>query len=157
MERMLVAGIGNIFLGDDGFGVEVANRLAAESLPDAVKVRDFGIRGLHLAYEILDGGYGTTVLVDASPRGGAPGDVYLIEPALEKIEPSAADAHSMDPAAVFAALKTLGGEPSRVLIVGCEPASVEEGIGLSAPVANAVGEAVRLIRELIEREGSRGD
>ena len=69
---MLVAGIGNIFLGDDGFGVEVANRLAAESLPDAVKVRDFGIRGLHLAYEILDGGYGTTVLVDASPRGVRP-------------------------------------------------------------------------------------
>lgn len=156
MERMLVAGIGNIFLGDDGFGVEVANRLAAESLPGDVAVRDFGIRGLHLAYEMLDGGYETTVLVDAVPRGGAPGSLYLIEPELNNIEATAtADAHAMDPSTVLALLKTLGGVPGRVLIVGCEPASVEEGIGLSAPVANAVGEAVRFVREIIDREQTK--
>ena len=70
MARMLIAGIGNIFLGDDGFGVEVAKRLSSETLPGEVTVRDFGIRGLHLAYEMLDGGYGITVFVDAVPRGG---------------------------------------------------------------------------------------
>ena len=154
--RMLVAGIGNIFLGDDGFGVEVAHRLAAEPLPDGVEVRDFGIRGLHLAYQMLDGGYDTTVFVDAVPRGGAPGSLYLIEPDLEGLPAeAAADAHAMDPAAVLAALKTLGGTAGRVLIVGCEPASVEEGMGLSVPVADAVSGAVRFVREIIEREGTR--
>jgi len=154
---MLVAGIGNIFLRDDGFGVEVAQRLAVESLPEEVRVRDFGIRGLHLAYEMLDGGYATTVLVDAVTRGGPPGSLYLIEPELEQLEASQADAHSMDPAAVFAALKTLGGAAGRVLIVGCEPESVEEGMGLSAPVAGAVGDAVRFVRDIIDRERAKGD
>jgi len=157
MQRMLVAGIGNIFLRDDGFGVEVAQRLAVESLPEEVRVRDFGIRGLHLAYEMLDGGYATTVLVDAVTRGGPPGSLYLIEPELEQLEASQADAHSMDPAAVFAALKTLGGAAGRVLIVGCEPESVEEGMGLSAPVAGAVGDAVRFVRDIIDRERAKGD
>lgn len=150
MGRTLVAGIGNIFLGDDGFGVEVAQRLARESLPGEVRVGDFGIRGLHLAYELLDGGYERTILVDATARGGAPGTVYLIEPELDSPAAAAsADAHAMDPRTVFATLKALGGDPGRVLIVGCEPASVAEGIGLSDPVANAVGEAVRLVRELV--------
>jgi hydrogenase maturation protease len=150
MPRVLVAGIGNIFLGDDGFGVEVARRLAGSDLPPGVSVRDFGIRGLHLAYEILDGGYDLTILVDAAPRGGKPGMVYLIEP-----EPGAsslpADAHAMTPDAVLATLRTLGGDPGRVLVVGCEPASIEEGIGLSEPVGSAVDEAVKLVRELIGR------
>jgi hydrogenase maturation protease len=157
MEKILVAGIGNIFLGDDGFGVEVAQRLAAEDLPEDVQVRDFGIRGLHLAYEMLDGGYGMTVLVDASPRGGKPGSLYLIEPELDNLEASQADAHSMNPGAVFATLKALGGVPGRVLMVGCEPQSTDEGIGLSAPVANAVGEAVQFLREIIDRERARRD
>ena len=154
---MLVAGIGNIFLGDDGFGVEVAGRLAAESLPQGVEVRDFGIRGMHLAYEMLDGGYDTTILVDATPRGGTPGSLYLIEPDSGSAEvPSAPDAHAMNPNAVLAMLDALGGTPGRVLIVGCEPASVEEGIGLSVPVANAIGDAVRFVRQIIDRERAGG-
>ena len=157
MQRMLIAGIGNIFLGDDGFGVEVAQRLAAEALPAGVEVRDFGIRGLHLAYEMLDGGYHTTIFVDAVPRGGAPGSLYLIEPELERLPATVADAHAMDPAAVLATLKTLGGVPGRVLIVGCEPANVEEGIGLSGPVALAVSGAVRFVREIIDRERMRSN
>ncbi len=152
---MLVAGIGNIFLGDDGFGVEVANRLSGETFPGNVTVRDFGIRGLHLAYDMLEGGYGTTIFIDAVPRGGAPGSLYLIEPEVEQLAPTAAEAHAMDPQSVLALLKTMGGAPGRVLIVGCEPASVEEGIGLTPPVANAVDEAVRFVRDIIVREQSR--
>jgi hydrogenase maturation protease len=156
MGRILVAGIGNVFLGDDAFGVEVVRRLAAEEMPPEVRVADFGIRGLHLAYELLDGGYETTILVDATPRGGPPGTVYLIEPDVSGISPAAADAHSMKPEEVFAAIRFLGGEPGRVLIVGCEPGCVEEGMGLSGPVSGAVGEAVQLVREVVEREQARG-
>jgi hydrogenase maturation protease len=155
--RILIAGIGNIFLGDDAFGVELANRLAEENLPPEVRVADFGIRGLHLAYEMLDDAYDTTILLDATPRGGKPGTVYLIEPDLAAPGmPAAADAHAMHPEAVFAAVRALGGRPGRVLIVGCEPACVEEGMGLSEPVAGAVEEAVRLVREVVEREQVRG-
>jgi hydrogenase maturation protease len=153
MPRVLVAGIGNIFLGDDGFGVEVAHRLAVAALPPDVTVRDFGIRGLHLAYEMLDGGYAITVLIDALPRGGAPGSLYLIEPELDKLEPGqTADAHAMDPATVLALLQSWGGALGRVLIVGCEPASIEERIGLSPPVARAVEEAVPFICDIVQRE-----
>jgi hydrogenase maturation protease len=155
MERILVAGIGNVFLSDDGFGVEVAQRLATEALPESVEVRDFGIRGLHLAYEMLDGGYATTVLVDAVPRGGIPGSLYLIEPELGRLEASA-DAHSMDPAAVLGTLRALGGAPGRVLIVGCEPETVADGMGLSATVSKAVPEAVRFVRDIIDRERAKG-
>ena len=131
MKRVLVAGVGNIFLGDDAFGVEVARRLRTATLPAGVRVEDFGIRSLHLAYELLDGGYDLTVLVDASPRGGAPGTVYLIEPDLDRVDAASADAHAMNPDTIFASLRALGGKPGRVLVVGCEPASVEEGMGLS--------------------------
>jgi hydrogenase maturation protease len=158
MGNLLVAGLGNIFLGDDGFGVEVTRRLASESFPAEVRVRDFGIRGLHLAYEMLEGGYDMTILIDATPRGGAPGTVYLIEPELStSSEATPADAHSMHPEAVFGALRALGGAPGRVRIVGCEPESVEERMGLSEPVEAAVGEAVRLVRELVARETGKGD
>jgi len=150
MARVLVAGIGNIFLGDDAFGVEVVKRLADSGVPPEVSVRDFGIRGLHLAYELLGGAYELTILVDASPRGEAPGTVYLIEPDLETCSAASPDAHSMTPDAVFAMLRALGGVPSRVLIVACEPACVAEGIGLSEPVQAAVNEAVKLVRELME-------
>lgn len=155
--RMLIAGVGNIFLGDDAFGVELARRLASEPLPDRVRVADFGIRSLHLAYELLDGGYDVTVLLDATARGGAPGTLYLIEPEALGTPAAAPDPHGMNPDAVFAAVASLGGKPGRVLIVGCEPASTEEGIGLSAPVAGAVEEAVRLVRDVIERETGRPD
>ncbi len=150
----LIACVGNIFLGDDGFGVEVARRLATRELPQGVRAVDYGIRGVHLAYELADKSYETLILVDATPRGGAPGTVYLIEPDLDRLGeagPGAADAHGMDPQTVFALLRTLGGKPGRVLIVGCEPASTEDEIALSEPVAAAVDEAVQLIFELLER------
>lgn len=147
--RLLVAGIGNIFLRDDGFGVEVAHALERVSLPNWVQIADYGIRGMHLAYDLL-GGYDTTILIDALPRGEAPGTVYLLEPDEVSDLPvnPAVDAHGMQPDAVFRLLKLLGGDAGRVLVVGCEPASVDEGIGLSPPVAGAVGEAVRLVTDL---------
>jgi hydrogenase maturation protease len=156
MAGVLVAGIGNIFLGDDGFGVEVIKRLASEPIPEGVRVADYGIRGLHLAYDLLDGGYDTTVLVDATARGGPPGTVYLIEPDLAHGGDCRAtpDPHGMHPEAVLTALASLGGTPGRVLVVGCEPASTEEGIGLSPAVEGAVPEAVRLVRELIQKAGA---
>ena len=132
----------------------MARRLAAREIPDGVRVADFGIRGIHLAYELADKSYETVILVDATPRGGEPGTVYLIEPDLDRPQgqaPGAADAHGMDPQTVFALLETLGGKPGRVLVVGCEPASTEEEIALSEPVAAAVDEAVKLILELLER------
>jgi hydrogenase maturation protease len=148
--RVLVAGIGNIFLGDDGFGVEVLKRLEQTELPNWVQIADYGIRGMHLAYDLM-GGYDTTILIDATPRGEAPGTVYLIEPDdLSEFPASPAiDAHGMRPDAVFRLLKMLGGDAGRVLVVGCEPANTDEGMGLSAPVAAAVDEAVRLVADLV--------
>jgi hydrogenase maturation protease len=151
-ERVLIAGIGNIFLGDDGFGVEVIKRLGSENLPGWVRVTDFGIRGVHLAYEMLDGGYETTIMVDTTRRGGEPGTVYLIEPDIETLEPRepvSLDAHGMDPQAVLGALKLLGGATGRVYVVGCEPLQTEEEIGLSPPVARGVLEAIELIHEIV--------
>jgi hydrogenase maturation protease len=153
-QRILIAGIGNIFLQDDGFGVEVVKRLAGESLPDWVRVKDFGIRGVHLAYEILDGGYDTTILIDAAPRGEEPGTVYLIEPNMETVdtrEPLSLDAHGMNPNMVFEVLKSLGATRGRVYIVGCEPLETEEGIGLSTSVARGVEDALKLVHNVIER------
>jgi hydrogenase maturation protease len=153
--RVLVAGIGNIFLGDDGFGVEVARRLASEPVPDGVDVADIGIRGVHLAYELADGRYHTAILVDAMPRGGTPGTLYLVEPDMnEPVDAAASDAHGLTPTAVLAWVTHLGAPPSRILIVGCEPASVDEAMGLSEPVAAAVDEAVQIIRGLISEIGS---
>ncbi len=154
---ILVAGIGNIFLGDDGFGVEVVRRLRSRPLPAGVRVADFGIRGVHLAFELLERPDDTTVLVDLTPRGGEPGTVYLIEPDLATLGAASAgpaDAHSMTPEAVFGLLRSLGGTPRRVLVVGCEPLSTEEEMGLSPPVEGAVDEAVTLILEVLEREAA---
>jgi len=153
---VLIAGVGNIFLGDDGFGVEVANRLALEKLPDWVRVIDFGIRGVHLAYEMLGGGYDTTIMVDATPRGEKPGTVYLIEPDLENVageQTVSFDAHGMDPQVVFSTLQSLGGVAGRVLIVGCEPLEADEEIGLSEPVQRGVEEAIRLIHSVVDDLG----
>ncbi|MEU4117080.1 hydrogenase maturation protease [Kitasatospora sp. NPDC028055] len=151
---VLVAGVGNIFLGDDGFGVETVRRLAGVGLPDGVEAVDVGVRGVDLAYRLLDG-YRTAVLVDATCRGGPPGTLYLIEAAAEPLEVPALDGHRMGPDAVLGLLATLaagtGAEPpGRVLVVGCEPASLEEGIGLSEPVAAAVDGAVRMVLEAVE-------
>lgn len=158
--RTLIAGIGNVFLGDDGFGVETLRALSAHPLPRDVEAVDFGVRGVHLAYRLLDG-YDTVVLVDATARGGAPGTLYLIEVGEEDVgaPPGGAslDGHAMSPATVLALLDTLcagtGTEaPRRVLVLGCEPACVEEGIGLSAPVADAVPQAVRALLDLLGQE-----
>lgn len=149
--RVLVAGIGNIFRGDDGFGVEVVRRLQAADVCAHASVADYGIRGLHLAYDMLAGGYQTTILVDALSRGGAPGDLYVFEPGPVAPDAVPVDAHGMHPAAVLALIGRLGGSPGRVLVVGCEPASLDEGVGLSAPVAASVDEAVRQTRDLIRK------
>ncbi|HLY21790.1 MAG TPA: hydrogenase maturation protease, partial [bacterium] len=121
--RVLVAGIGNIFLGDDGFGVEVVRRLREEPLPDGVDAADFGVRGVHLAYELAEGRYGSVILIDAVARGGPPGTLYLIEPDLADLpdHTDLADAHSLTPAAVLAWLQRIGGSRPRIAIVGCEP------------------------------------
>ena len=150
--RVLVAGIGNIFFGDDAFGVEVARRLVDRPMPDGVKVADFGIRGLHLAYELLDG-YDTLVLVDALPMGEPPGTVALIEPELHPAEREDTappiEAHSMSPAVVLALLSGLGATVERVLIVGCQPDVVDEGIGLSPAVAGAVESGVAAVLDVL--------
>ncbi len=161
--RTLIACLGNIFLGDDGFGVEVARRLAAEDLPDGTRLTDYGIRGMHLAYDLAEG-WDTTILVDAASRGGTPGSVYVIEP--EPRQPPAEgglagnmlfDAHGMQPDVLLGMAGMLGAEAGRVLVVGCEPASVAEGIGLSAPVAAAVNEAARVVMDLVGATGTGPD
>jgi hydrogenase maturation protease len=151
--RVLVAGLGNIFLGDDGFGVEAVRRLTQQALPPGVETADIGVRGVHLAYQLLDG-YDTVVLLDATARGGAPGTVYLIDEAGPGADaPTGSvpiDGHRMSPDAVLALLGTLcagtgGTRPGRIVVVGCEPACLDEGIGLSEPVAASVDEAVRVV------------
>jgi hydrogenase maturation protease len=154
--RILVAGIGNVFLGDDGFGPAVAGRLTASALPAGVEVADFGIRGMDLAYALQ--AYDQAILVDAVPRGDRPGTVYLIEPELDPDE-AAVDTHGMSPVKVLALARHLGGELPRVLLVGCEPASVvteddELRAELSEPVRLAVGEAVRMVESLVEELAS---
>lgn len=162
--RMLVAGVGNIFLGDDGFGVEVARRLATEDLPEWVRVADYGISGMHLAYDLANG-YESTILIDATSRGDEPGTIYVIEldhsqrPGATADFPAGGqlfDAHGMQPDVVFGVLDMLGAEAGRVLLVGCEPASVDYGIGLSPVVTAAVGEAVRVVKDLIAVAPSGG-
>jgi hydrogenase maturation protease len=155
-KRILVAGIGNIFLGDDGFGVEVVRRLAGRELPEEVEVVDFGIRGLDLAYALQEE-YELVVFVDATPRGQEPGTVYLIEPEIEEDGEVSLDTHGMDPVKVIKLSRALGARPTRTLVVGCEPHVVVSGedyddmlMELSEPVRAAVGEAVRLVESLVE-------
>jgi hydrogenase maturation protease len=155
--EILVAGIGNIFLGDDGFGCEVARRLCERNLPEDVRVVDFGIRGFDLAYALMDG-YDVTIIVDATPRGGEAGTVYRIEPDLSEVGDEIeagqmiVETHGMNPMKVLAMVKMMGGGFKRILVVGCEPETFgpEEGqLGLSEKVKAGVEEAVRLIEELI--------
>jgi hydrogenase maturation protease len=170
MTKILVAGVGNVFLSDDGFGVEVV-RVLRGTLPAGVEVVDIGIRGMHLAYQLLDG-YDVLVIVDAVQRGGEPGALHVLEHDLDApgaastggpaSDPPALDAHGMDPAAVLTLLDGLAGSMGverpvgRVLVVGCEPAVVGDGIGLSPPVAAAVEPAARavtaLVTELVARD-----
>jgi hydrogenase maturation protease len=153
--RILCAGIGNVFFGDDGFGVAVANRLARLPVPDCVVVEDYGIRGVHLAYELC-AGYDILVLIDAMPMGDEPaGTLVILEP---DVPPSSEhsddvvpvmDAHTMSPLVVLTTLANLGGSVGRVLVVGCQPATTEEGMGLSEPLAAAVDRAVEMVSELL--------
>ena len=155
-KRVLIAGIGNIFLGDDGFGVEVVRRLADREWPEGVQVKDFGIRGMDLAYALQDE-YELVVFVDATPRGGEPGTVYLIEPEVEDDGNVSLDTHGMDPVKVIKLSRALGARPTRTLVVGCEPQVVLGGedynemlMELSEPVSAAVDEAVKLVESLVE-------
>ena len=156
MNRVLVAGVGNVFLSDDGFGVEVARRLAERALPSGVEVADVGIRGMHLAYRLLDG-YRALVLVDTVRQGHPPGTLLLLEHDLDAPPDGAQafDAHGMDPGALLGMLDGLargvGVERpvDRVLVVGCEPASVDEGIGLTPEVAAVVDRAAQAVVDLV--------
>lgn len=145
--RILVAGIGNIFLGDDGFGSEVVRRLG-DTL-DGVRVTDYGIRGMHLAYDLLDGWDGL-VLVDAIPDRGAPGHVVMFEADRDAAAGTPGlDAHSMNPDAVFASLRALGGTVPRTIVVGCQVCDVADRIGLSTPVEAAVPNALAAVADAV--------
>ena len=162
-KRVLIAGVGNIFLGDDGFGVEVVKRLAGCELPEGVEVKDFGIRGMDLAYALQDD-YELVVLVDATPRGERPGTVYLIEPEIKDDGEVSLDTHGMDPVKVIKLSRVLGARPTRTLVVGCEPQVIVTGedyddmlMELSEPVLEGVEEAVKLVGSLVEEIGREGD
>jgi hydrogenase maturation protease len=162
-KRILVAGVGNIFLGDDGFGVEVVRRLAGRELPEGVEVVDFGIRGMDLAYA-LQGDYELVVFVDAIPRGEKPGTVYLLEPEIEEDGEVVLDTHGMDPVKVIKLSRALGAKPTRTLVVGCEPQVVLSGedyddmlMELSDPVHAAVEEAAKLVESLVKEISEADD
>jgi len=157
--RILVAGVGNVFLGDDAFGVEVVQRLAQRQLPEEVRVVDFGIRGLDLTYALLDG-YETVILVDATPRNGPPGTLYVIEPTRREADETEVpgmlvEPHGMDPVKVLRLAAAMGGQIERLLVVGCEPTPLDDAndmqMGMSDPVRSAVDEAVLLLERLIAR------
>ncbi|HEY5986135.1 MAG TPA: hydrogenase maturation protease [Streptosporangiaceae bacterium] len=159
--RILIAGVGNIFLADDGFGTQVAKRLSSMDLPEAVRVADYGISGLHLAYDIAEG-YDAVILIDAASSGSRPGTVTVTEVGPEHgrdsaaAEPAAApvfDAHGMQPDVVFGVLDMLGARTGRIFVVGCEPGALDYRIGLSEPVEAAVDEAVRIVMGLIATAG----
>ncbi|MEP6648971.1 MAG: hydrogenase maturation protease [Lapillicoccus sp.] len=156
--RMLVAGVGNIFKSDDGFATEVVARLerdARHGWPQWVRLHDYGIGGIHLAYELLEG-YDELVLVDAMQRpGGRPGTVYVLDadppagPSPAEVPTPAMDAHDLDPATVLALVRSLGGTLPPVTVVGCEPESTEDGMGLSQVVAEQVDVAARIVDDLV--------
>ena len=152
--RILIAGIGNIFLGDDAFGVEVASKLLRRSWPPEVEVRDFGIRSYDLAFAIADG-YEILILVDATQRGQSPGTLYLIEPdceQLQALQSGQVDAHRLDPVRVLQLAESFGARPTRLYLVGCEPGDLggDDGrVGLTEPVRAAVPQAIARIETLV--------
>jgi hydrogenase maturation protease len=153
--RILVAGVGNIFLGDDGFGVEVALALSRQQLPEGVSVEDFGIRGFDLAYALLDP-WDAVIIVDALPRGEPAGTLYVVEPNLAAASAETAiNPHGMDPVRVLNLAASQGTISAQVLVLGCEPQDfgdeLEGRMGLSAPVQAAVEEAAKMVLELAAR------
>jgi hydrogenase maturation protease len=159
--RILIAGIGNVFLGDDGFGVALVDRLARRELPGGVEAVDFGIRGLDLAFAMQDG-YDAVVLLDATPRGEPPGTLYVIEVDDEQGQ-STLDAHGMDPVRVLGLARALGSVPPRAFVIGCEPQTRMSGDGeefvvdLSEPVRAALDPAVKLVESLLRELGGEHD
>jgi hydrogenase maturation protease len=157
-KRILIAGIGNIFMADDAFGVEVASRLASQPFPSGVRVADFGIRGFDLAYALMEG-YETTILVDAYPGEGQPGTLFVLQPDFQNLNSAGThqgfiEPHAMNPMNVLCMATSMGGQLKRVLLVGCVPATLgpDEGqMGLSEPVSAAVDEALKLINSLVTR------
>jgi hydrogenase maturation protease len=144
-EAILIAGVGNIFFGDDAFGSEVARRLGARSWPANVRVTDFGIRGIDLTFALMDG-WDAVVLVDATPRGGRPGSLYVIEPDLEEINgagprPGTIETHSMNPMRVLTAARSMGARLGRIFVVGCEPSP--ESIDADGPGAMGLSDPVK--------------
>jgi hydrogenase maturation protease len=154
MKNILVAGIGNIFFGDDAFGCEVVKQLLQRPVPEGVTIKDFGIRSYDLAYAIMNGP-DVTIFVDATPRGQPPGTVYLLEPDinfLDNVSGEVVNAHSMNPVRVLQLIHSLGGQPGRLYLVGCEPAVLESedgAMGLSRPVQAAIAKALEMIDSLI--------
>lgn len=154
MKRILIAGIGNIFFGDDAFGCEVISELSRRNLPAEVCINDFGIRSYDLACALTKD-YEAVILVDAAPRGQPPGTVYLIEPEIEEVQklaPATPDGHSLDPVSVLQLAQSLGGFSGKLFLVGCEPAVLETddgSMGLSEPVREAVPRAIDLIDSLL--------
>jgi hydrogenase maturation protease len=153
--HVLVAGIGNIFFGDDGFGPEVVRRLATTPLPEGVRAIDYGIRGLHLAFELLNP-FDLLIVVDLAPRGQPPGTLSVIEPEVDAQPDGPADGHTLDLVSVFSQVRSLGGTLPPVRLVGCEPSEAAERIGLSPAVERAVAPAVALVRELLFRDIGSG-
>ena len=149
--KTLVAGVGNIFQRDDAFGVEVVKLLSERPTPPGVRVKDFGIRGVHLVYELL-GGCDLFVLIDAAQRGRPPGTVTVLEVEPEHIAVTSGvmDAHGLAPDQVFALLASMGSYPGRSLVVACEPADVSAGMGLTDQVREALPAAVRAVEEIIQ-------
>ena len=154
--RTLVAGVGNVFLRDDAFGVEVVKLLAQRPRPDGVEIADFGIRGVHLVYELLNG-CDLFVLVDAAQRGYEPGTVTVLEVDPADVVPSAPvmDAHDLTPDAIFAMLTSMGVRPGRTLLVACEPADLSAGMGLSDPVRAALPHAIRAVEDILAEHGGK--
>jgi hydrogenase maturation protease len=152
--QFLVAGIGNIFFGDDAFGSEVARRLLRERWSEDVRIADFGIRGMDLMFALIEG-YETVVIIDTTPRNGTPGTLYLIEPEVGESAGVQVEAHAMDLFRVLAAARSMGATWKRLLIVGCEPSpdslepDGEGAMGMSAPVTGAIEGAVQMVRRIV--------
>jgi hydrogenase maturation protease len=154
LRSILIAGVGNAWLRDDGFGGEVARRLAERKLPAGVSVMDAGTGGLDLAYEVMRG-YDALVIIDVSRQGGAPGTLYVMEPSEDSVpggieDGEAINPHAMDPQTVLRFVKSIGAWPGRVVVIACEPADVEDlGWGLSDQVGQAVQRAVDLVLDTV--------
>lgn len=149
--KILVAGVGNVLWGDDGFGVEVVKRLSTRTLPEGVHVVDFGVRGMDMTYALLDG-YDAAILVDAAQRGGAPGTLYVIEPEVQGDQGAGVETHGMHPSRVLSTVRALGGELGVLRVVACEPETFGDGelaMGLSGPVSAAIEPAADMVERLV--------